>query len=480
MDGKIRLSTDNGNDWTISLEPGTDILRSVVAGDDIIAGGWGVGPFRIDNTNTWSLANGGLRNLIIYGFAYNKKSKTVFAGSIDQDGIYRSTDFGDSWTVSNSGFDIPVFGEYKDPSINSIFIDSTSDDIYFTTGWWWGNYAGHTDGSEGGAGVWKSSDEGLIWRHIGLDSLYLNSVAVQNGTVYAASYGGSGLFYLSGDSTWTHVSSPNAGTLNSQGKIWFLYPTKYGLLVGFANWGLGVYLMQGTPSHPQWLYLGLEGKAPQSVAMDAAGYLYVGEQMGVYKSTMPLKNIVSVTDQLKITSQIPASLDTVHINVPCKFQVTASDPNGDALTYTWKINGVIDSSIASNSLTYTFKKLASTTTVSVVVTNYLGSSDSTQWKFVITSVLDAPGLPKEFALSQNYPNPFNPTTSISYSIPKSAFVTIKVYDLLGREVTTLVNENKPVGNYNVEFNAGKLVSGVYFYRMKAGDFVQTKKLILLK
>ena len=85
-----------------------------------------------------------------------------------------------------------------------------------------------------------------------------------------------------------------------------------------------------------------------------------------------------------------------------------------------------------------------------------------------------------YRLFQNYPNPFNPSTKINYTVPKSGFVTIKVYDLLGREVTTLVNENKPVGNYNVEFNAGKLVSGVYFYRMNAGDFVQTKKLILLK
>ena len=89
-------------------------------------------------------------------------------------------------------------------------------------------------------------------------------------------------------------------------------------------------------------------------------------------------------------------------------------------------------------------------------------------------------IPTQFILFQNYPNPFNPSTKINYTIPKSGFVTIKVYDLLGREVTSLVNENKPVGNYNVEFNAGNLVSGVYFYRMKAGDFVQTKKLILLK
>ncbi len=89
-------------------------------------------------------------------------------------------------------------------------------------------------------------------------------------------------------------------------------------------------------------------------------------------------------------------------------------------------------------------------------------------------------LKKQFLLSQNYPNPFNPTTTINYTVPKVSFVTIKVYDALGRELNTLVNEEKSAGNYNVEFNASKLASGIYFYRMQAGNFVGTKKLILLK
>ena len=83
-------------------------------------------------------------------------------------------------------------------------------------------------------------------------------------------------------------------------------------------------------------------------------------------------------------------------------------------------------------------------------------------------------------LRQNYPNPFNPTTIINYSIPKQSLVIIKVYDVLGIEVASLVNEDKTVGSYSVNFNASKLTSGVYFYRMQAGSFVETKKLILLK
>jgi hypothetical protein len=89
-------------------------------------------------------------------------------------------------------------------------------------------------------------------------------------------------------------------------------------------------------------------------------------------------------------------------------------------------------------------------------------------------------LPGNFILSQNYPNPFNPTTIINYSIPKSGLVTIKIYDILGREVRTLVNEEKTAGNYSVQFTGNNLSSGIYFYRMQSGNFSQTKKLILLK
>ncbi len=89
-------------------------------------------------------------------------------------------------------------------------------------------------------------------------------------------------------------------------------------------------------------------------------------------------------------------------------------------------------------------------------------------------------LPKVFSLSQNYPNPFNPTTVIKYSIPEVTNVKLKIYDMLGREIRTLVNQEQSAGVYNVEFNATNLSSGIYFYRMEAGSFVDSKKLLLLK
>ncbi len=88
--------------------------------------------------------------------------------------------------------------------------------------------------------------------------------------------------------------------------------------------------------------------------------------------------------------------------------------------------------------------------------------------------------PADFVLKQNYPNPFNPTTKIRYQIPKLSFVTLKVFDVLGREVAALVNEEKPAGRYEVEFNATSLSSGVYFYQLQAGSFVETKKMVLLR
>jgi hypothetical protein len=89
-------------------------------------------------------------------------------------------------------------------------------------------------------------------------------------------------------------------------------------------------------------------------------------------------------------------------------------------------------------------------------------------------------IPEEFSLSQNYPNPFNPTTTINYSVAKEGQVKLTVYNSLGGKVATLVSENKPAGNYSVQFNASKLASGIYLYKLESGNFTAEKKLILLK
>jgi hypothetical protein len=88
--------------------------------------------------------------------------------------------------------------------------------------------------------------------------------------------------------------------------------------------------------------------------------------------------------------------------------------------------------------------------------------------------------PLRFQLSDNYPNPFNPSTSIAFSIPSNNFVTLKIYDVIGREVATILSEKLEAGEYTRQWNAAGFPSGVYFYRLEAGDFVDVKKLVLLK
>jgi hypothetical protein len=90
------------------------------------------------------------------------------------------------------------------------------------------------------------------------------------------------------------------------------------------------------------------------------------------------------------------------------------------------------------------------------------------------------GAPAQFSLSQNYPNPFNPTTAIQYSVSSTQYVSLKVYDVIGRELSTLVSEVKPPGTYTVKWDAQGLASGIYFYRLEAGQFTETRKLVLLR
>ena len=146
-----------------------------------------------------------------------------------------------------------------------------------------------------------------------------------------------------------------------------------------------------------------------------------------------------------------------------------SDPTG--VEFSWRVTFFGDSSSnipAGGDTLYLFTEKG------------LSVYDTIRVHGLIVDVNDKPTSPVEYYLSQNYPNPFNPSTKITYSIAALGRVTLKIYDILGREVLTLVNEEKPAGRYEVNFNASKLSSGVYFYQLKAGTFVQTKKMLLIK
>jgi len=106
--------------------------------------------------------------------------------------------------------------------------------------------------------------------------------------------------------------------------------------------------------------------------------------------------------------------------------------------------------------------------------------DSASVSILVTDIAENLSIPTEYKLNNNYPNPFNPSTIIRYSIPEVSFTSIKIYDALGKEVSSLVNESKSAGTYEVEFNASNLSSGIYYYTLQVGSFTQTKKMILIK
>ncbi len=221
-------------------------------------------------------------------------------------------------------------------------------------------------------------------------------------------------------------------------------------------------------------------------------------QAGVYNFTVYVTDNASQKDSAaqKITVtdvnrkpvfnfRTPAAPTVVSRNVATSFVVSATDPDGGALSYVWKVNGVAEKT-GDSTFSRTFTDAHGTLkTVIAVFTDVGGLKDSTTWSFTITPVVDIV-LPTEFNLGQNYPNPFNPTTSISFSLPKEAPVTFEIYNMLGVKIRTLMaGESKSAGFYTVSWDgrddAGvSMSSGVYLYRVHAGTFLASKKMTLLK
>jgi hypothetical protein len=187
----------------------------------------------------------------------------------------------------------------------------------------------------------------------------------------------------------------------------------------------------------------------------------------------------SFTSSMNDTTIQSNNVDTL------KFQYAATDPDGQALTF-GLINPPSGATISSSGLlTFVVPKDTAQDlnyNINVFVTDGMDTVSTsavvTVEKFV--GILDEGGLPNDFSLAQNYPNPFNPTTNIKFSFPHESKVILKIYNSIGQEVATLINDILPAGNYRYEFNASKLPSGFYIYSINAGNFVSTKKMLLLK
>jgi len=283
----------------------------------------------------------------------------------------------------------------------------------------------------------------------------------------------SGLVKYDGN-TWTIYDSLNTGTpindilaiaIDGIGNKWI--GTNYGLAKFDGT--IWTFYSPSDSSLPDFNV--------QAIAIDSRGNKWIGtEQGGIAKfdgiatwtlynnsnSSLPSNNINSLTID-----------GSSNIWIGTGYGLAQCDTSGTIWTvYNTSNSGLLDNYISSLAIDGGGNKWIGTIQGGIAVFNGTGII-----KKIVKPNNNVPG---KIVLLQNYPNPFNPTTTINYSIPKSGLVTIKVYDVLGKEVRTLVNEEKTAGNYSVQFNGNNLSSGIYFYRMQSDNLSQTKKLILLK
>lgn len=365
-----------------------------------------------------------------------------FPGSID---LYISSDNGGTWNVSpNSAF---FGGIYSFAIVNNDRIVAGGNGIMNVSddnGASWQKRANVTDfsgdpyivyyitkayGDEVLAavsqyGIWVSANNGSSWggvfNQIGTNDIYRMKINPDS-TLYA-SYRGWVMRSTDFGYSWkTSTLTP------SQFVTSITFSKSNAIFVGTTDMGV----LKSNDNAKTWVpaNAGIENKAVWFLAFDSSGTLWAGtDSNGVYYSTNGGSSWVQQNDGLDdITSVGVFALPDGYI-----YAVTSP---GYIYRSTTKLTDVEDQS-----------------------TN----------------------VPRNFSLSQNYPNPFNPTTTIDYSIPKSGFVSLKVYDVLGREVATLVNEGKSPGNYSVVFNASQCSSGIYYYRIRIGSFTEVKKLCLIK
>ncbi len=235
--------------------------------------------------------------------------------------------------------------------------------------------------------------------------------------------------YVKGITLWGYI----------QNDVWSSYPYTY------------LFLSNGTERPAlQWLRTYVETPiAPQLVSPNGT----TGAARNPLLVWRPPESAVSYRLLVSLNNTFsPALLDTLVSDTSVRL-----NPLDSNTRYYWRVSGMNDFGEGGYSVTATFV-----------------TSDQ------ITDVQEPGRLPSVFRLEQNYPNPFNPSTRIGYDIPKNTFVTLDVYDILGRKIVALVNHNQNAGHHSVSFNAGALPSGIYFYKLQAGNFSSVNKLILMK
>ena len=375
----------------------------------------------------------------VYSFAASDTN--LFAGN-NNGKIFRSTDNGTSWAIVYNG----VSGTRTDELV-------ISDTNLFAAN---------------DAGVLRSTNNGTSWTVAGLTNLGPQALAISpNGTggtnIFAGTYQ-SGVFRSTDNGTsWTAI---NTGLVGNALKITALFISDTNLFAG--TWGDGVY--RSTNNGTSWTVAstGLTSNFVHAFTLSGTNLF-----AGTYGSSVFLS-----TDNGG--SWIWEGTGLTNSNIRA---LACSDTNLFAGT---DGGGIFHSTNNGTSWTAFNNGLTNFVVNALLVfgTNLFAGTNEGVWRrplLDITGIEDQSNeIPSQFILSQNYPNPFNPSTTIQFQIPNSSFVNLKIYDILGNEVAALLNEEKPAGIYEVEFNASGLASGIYFYKLQAGNFVETKKMILMK
>ena len=367
-------------------------------------------------------------------------------------GVYKSTNNGVTWASSNSGI-----------------TDSSSQCLYFS---------GDTTllGTETG-GVFKSTNNGTNWipysANLGLNygpvnvycitrcfnTFWIGETFVNNGETNLDYYKYTPpVIGWMKDFTWRTWFSNNPPHVNA------FYPTDSILYVCATN-GISEYYTNGSINT---YYMG----AIISMARLSYNYLILGGGFSTSSSGI----LVTTNHGGSWTTTLPIGVRSNFVK--------------DSLNYLYvgTVQGFYYST--DNGWNWTQKNTGMPTVNSVIslaLSNgyfYAARPDSSIWRCSRTSILtdisNNTTDVKNYNLSQNYPNPWNPTTTIKYSIPKSGLVTLKVFDILGKEISTLVDENQSPGTYSVDFQGANLPSGIYFYKLQAGSYSETKQMILIK
>jgi hypothetical protein len=315
----------------------------------------------------------------------------------------------------------------------------------------------------GDRGVYRSSNNGKSWTAVdsGLTNPYITSLAVSDSNIIVATWGG-GLFLSRNNGTiWTQLGSDKAPS-----EVWAIAVIGTDVFAGMSVNGVYRSTINGT----KWIEAnsGLTSKLVSSLAVIGTSLFAGTIGGGVFLST---DNGVNWTN-VGLASNSIATLGVIGSNL---FASSESEPFGVYLSAdigrTWS---KIDTGLSGG---YVLSFAVSKTHLFAAE----GGVFRRPLPEIITSVNAASrDIPVQFTLGQNYPNPFNPTTSIAFILTSRSLATLEIFDLIGRRVAILVNDVLPMGNHTYQWNAESASTGVFFYRLHAGSFTETKKLVLIK